>query len=47
MKRKPKRIVCHVCHRRRLAKFMEWHPGIEEWQCKDFNDCDAAALGAK
>ncbi len=33
---------CAHCKRRRLSKFIEWHPGIWEWQCSDFNDCDAA-----
>lgn len=38
--KKPKRIVCHICKRKRMARFIEWHPGIEEWQCKDWANCD-------
>ena len=42
--RRPKttRCRCAHCKRRRLAKFIEWHPGIDEWQCSDFSSCDAA-----
>ena len=37
---KSKTKKCVHCERRRLSKFIEWHPGIEEWQCSDFNSCD-------
>lgn len=40
--KRPKTRVCAHCCRRRLAKFIEWHPGIEAWQCSDFAGCDAA-----
>jgi hypothetical protein len=36
-----RKMCCH-CERLRLAKFIEWHPGIEEWQCSDFAKCDDA-----
>ena len=39
MRKKPKRIICEWCSRRRLAKFMEWRPDVECWQCKGENDC--------
>lgn len=35
-----KRKCCAHCGRVRLAKFIEWHPGISEWQCSDFRGCD-------
>lgn len=37
---KAKRKRCAHCKRVRLRKFIEWHPGIFEWQCSDFGDCD-------
>lgn len=42
--RRPKSIRkrCVHCRRLRLAKFIEWHPGIEEWQCSNLASCDAA-----
>jgi hypothetical protein len=43
--KKPQRAKCHVCGRRRLAKFLEWHPGLEEWQCKNFEECDRYVSG--
>ena len=39
---KTKRATCAHCKRRRLAKFIEWHPGIDAWQCSDFAGCDKA-----
>lgn len=47
---KPKRAHCHVCLRKRFAKFIEWHPGVMDWQCKpsEHAECDrrfAARLG--
>jgi hypothetical protein len=33
---------CAHCKRRRPRLKIEWHPGIEEWQCSDFGDCDKA-----
>jgi len=33
---------CAHCCRTRLAKFIEWHPGIRAWQCTDFGNCDRA-----
>jgi len=39
---KTKTKRCAHCMRRRLAKYIEWHPGILEWQCSNFTDCDAA-----
>ena len=39
-KRPKGRTVCAHCGRKRLPKFIEWHPGIEAWQCSDFTDCD-------
>lgn len=39
---KAKRKQCAHCKRTRLRKFIEWHPGISEWQCSNFSDCDAA-----
>ena len=42
---KAKRKRCAHCKRVRLAKFIEWHPGIEEWQCSDEFGCrDAMVL---
>jgi hypothetical protein len=41
MKKTAKRIRCAWCGRLRLAKFIEWHPGVVEWQCKDHDNCDA------
>jgi len=38
-KKKPQRAVCHVCGRRRLARFLEWHLGLEEWQCRYSAEC--------
>lgn len=41
--RRPKvRTKCAHCGRKRLPKFIEWHPGIDEWQCSNFSDCDKA-----
>ena len=37
---KMKTKCCAHCKRERLAKFIEWHPGIDEWQCSDIDDCD-------
>jgi hypothetical protein len=34
--------TCAHCKRRRLRLKIEWHPGIEVWQCSDFDDCDNA-----
>jgi hypothetical protein len=39
---KTKTKRCTHCGRRRLAKFIEWHPGIWEWQCSNFGSCDRA-----
>jgi hypothetical protein len=36
-----KRKHCAHCKRYRARKFIEWHPGIFEWQCSDFGSCDA------
>jgi hypothetical protein len=36
------RTVCAHCKRKRAPQFIEWHPGIDEWQCSDFPDCDRA-----
>jgi len=36
------RAVCTHCRRRRARRFIEWHPGIEAWQCSEFASCDAA-----
>ena len=33
---------CAHCKRRRPRLAIEWHPGILEWQCSDFGDCDLA-----
>lgn len=33
---------CAHCKRRRLRKFIEWHPGIGEWRCSSILDCDVA-----
>lgn len=43
-KRRPKtaKMMCHHCKRIRASKFIEWHGGIEEWQCSNFSDCDDA-----
>lgn len=37
-----KRKRCGVCRRHRLIKFLEWHPGVGHWQCRNFSECDAA-----
>ncbi len=37
-----KRKRCAHCQRMRLSRLIEWHPGIWEWQCSDFYDCDKA-----
>jgi hypothetical protein len=34
--------TCTHCKRRRPRLKIEWHPGIEEWQCSDFTSCDEA-----
>jgi hypothetical protein len=34
--------MCAHCERRRPRLTIEWHPGICEWQCSNFTDCDAA-----
>jgi hypothetical protein len=34
--------VCAHCKRRRPRLKIEWHPGIQEWQCSDFTSCDEA-----
>lgn len=34
---------CAHCGRQRLSKHIEWHPGIEHWQCSNFSNCDDAA----
>lgn len=39
---KTKTKRCAHCRRRRLARFIEWHPGIMEWQCSSFSDCNEA-----
>jgi hypothetical protein len=39
---KTKRKRCAHCLRVRLRKYIEWHPGIDEWQCSDFGSCDVA-----
>ena len=33
---------CAHCLRRRPRLKIEWHPGIGEWQCSNFSNCDAA-----
>jgi hypothetical protein len=37
---KTKTKACTHCKRRRTRHKIEWHPGIEEWQCSDFDSCD-------
>jgi hypothetical protein len=44
---KAKRQKCHICLRTRLRKFIEWHPGILEWMCSDYSDCDLVADAKK
>lgn len=39
---KTKTKRCAHCKRRRPRLSIEWHPGIEEWQCSNFSDCDEA-----
>lgn len=39
---KTKTKRCAHCQRRRPRLAIEWHPGILEWQCSDFDNCDAA-----
>jgi ssDNA-binding Zn-finger/Zn-ribbon topoisomerase 1 len=39
---KTKTKTCAHCKRRRLRLKIEWHPGIDEWQCSNFTECDAA-----
>ena len=39
---KTKTKTCAHCTRRRPRLTIEWHPGIWEWQCSNFNDCDEA-----
>lgn len=43
--RKPKRIKCACCGRKRLAKFIWWHGGCLEWYCKNMDDCDKHTSG--
>lgn len=38
----PKTATCWYCKRRRTRKMIEWHPGVEVWQCSNFKDCDRA-----
>jgi len=38
-KKKPQRAKCWSCGRRRLTKFLEWNPGVLEWQCTDNESC--------
>lgn len=33
---------CDHCERRRPRLKIEWHPGIDAWQCSDFTSCDEA-----
>lgn len=42
VKRPKSNEVCAHCRRDREPRHIEWHPGIEEWQCSDFDDCDRA-----
>lgn len=37
---KTKTKKCHHCKRKRPRLLIEWHPGIEQWQCSNFTDCD-------
>ena len=37
---KTKTKRCTHCKRRRPRLKIEWHPGIQEWQCSNFGDCD-------
>ncbi len=37
---KTKTKTCAHCKRRRPRLTIEWHPGIQEWQCSDFGPCD-------
>jgi hypothetical protein len=37
---KTKTKRCAHCKRRRPRLTIEWHPGIEEWQCSNFSSCD-------
>ena len=39
---KTKTKTCAHCKRRRPRLTIEWHPGIQEWQCSDFGPCDKA-----
>ena len=39
---KTKTKMCAHCKRSRPRLKIEWHPGILEWQCSDFDDCDKA-----
>jgi hypothetical protein len=41
---KTKTAICDHCKRRRQSKYIEWHPGIDQWQCSNFYDCDAAIV---
>lgn len=33
---------CTHCGRRMPRLKIEWHPGIDAWQCSNFYDCDRA-----
>jgi hypothetical protein len=37
---KTKTKTCAHCKRRRPRLKIEWHPGIWEWQCSDFDSCN-------